>query len=341
MRMIGSSQMAAVLESIVCGRSVESNGLPAIYEPQERRMCVTTLSSAPQTPSVESLSAQPSRGRSGPQGGGAVARRLRLRVGREREGWRPRAARYLAILIVLGAWQATGAFLAPVFVSTPTRVIGAFWDLLLNGTLPRAVGSSVYILAMGIVCSGFFGIALGTIMGRIQVLERALDPLVTFGNATPSIALLPLMEVWFGQGKLSAVIFIFIIGFWQMVVNTLAGMRVVRTGYRDVGISFGMSKWEQTFRVYLPATQPFIFAGARIALAQCTVGMILAGQELGQGGLGGIVNTYGTYFETDSLIATIATTCALALALFTGLRVLQDTKFKWIRATSAGRRGSR
>ena len=300
---------------------------------------MTTLSGAPQTRSVGSLGSSSDSGEAG-SGDRNASRRVKTKSISETNSWRSRVSRYTAILVVLGAWQATGAFLAPVFLSTPTRSIAAFYDLLVNGTLPKAVASSLLILAMGIVCSGFFGVTLGTIMGRIQFLERALDPLVTFGNATPSIALLPLMEVWFGQGKLSAVIFIFIIGFWQMVVNTLAGMRVVRIGYRDVGVAFGMTKWEQTFRIYLPATQPFIFAGARIALAQCTVGMILAGQELGQGGLGGIVNTYGTYFQTDNLIATIGTTCALALAMFTSLRILQDTKFKWIRATSAGRRGA-
>ena len=41
-------------------------------------------------------------------------------------------------------------------------------------------------------------------MGRIQFLERVLDPFVTFGHATPSFALSPLMEEWFSQGKLSS-----------------------------------------------------------------------------------------------------------------------------------------
>jgi ABC-type nitrate/sulfonate/bicarbonate transport system permease component len=196
-------------------------------------------------------------------------------------------------------------------------------------------------LLIGAVCSGIIGVSIGTIMGRIQIFERALDPLVTFGNATPSIALLPLMEIWFGQGKFSAIVFLFIVGLWQMVVNTLAGMRVVRLGYRDVGIAFGMSKWEQTWKIYLPATQPFIFAGARIALAQSTVGMILAQQELGQGGLGGIADQYGTYFQTDDLIAVIAVTCAMALSLFATLRFVQARKFSWIGATTAGTRGGR
>jgi len=41
-------------------------------------------------------------------------------------------------------------------------------------------------------------------MGQIQSLERVLDPPITFGNATPSVTLPPLMEEWFGQGKLSS-----------------------------------------------------------------------------------------------------------------------------------------
>ena len=300
---------------------------------------MTTLSSAPKTPSLDSVGAQEAL----VPGGGATPRRLWRRRDEFGPTWRQRAIRYFAIIVVLGAWQATGDIfhLQPIFLSTPSSVATAFYDLMVNGTMERAVGSSIYILGLGIICSGVIGITIGTLLGRFKFLERALDPIVTFGNATPSIALLPLMEIWFGQGKLSAIIFIFIIGLWQMIVNTLAGMRVVRTGFRDVGTSFGMSHWEQTWKIYMPATQPFIFAGARISLAQCTVGMILAGQELGQGGLGGVANDYGTYFETDKLIAVIGVTCALALALFAALRLTQDIKFPWIKATSAGRRGAR
>jgi len=301
---------------------------------------MTTLSSSPKMPSLGTIGSHLSDG--SPESRDSEASSVRAKQkGLSWSRLRPRAVRYFAILVVLGAWQATGSFIAPVFLSTPTRAIAAFYALMADGTIERAVAASLFILAAGIVCAGFSGIAVGTIMGRTQMLERALDPLVSFGNATPSIALLPLMVIWFGQGKLASVVFIFIIGFWQMVVNTLAGMRVVRIGFRDVGVSFGMTKWEQTFRIYLPATQPFIFAGARIALAQCIVGMILSEQEFGQSGLGDIVNTYGMYFETNKLIAAIGATCMLALALFGSLRVLQRRKFSWIQATSANRRGAR
>lgn len=294
-----------------------------------------TTVSAPQTP-AGSVTQRPGLGQSA-----KVRRRARVYGETSADRWRARGYRYLAIAIVVGAWQATGLFMNPLFISTPAKVATAFYDLVANGVLVSGTGASLLVLAVGIVFSGVVGIGVGTLMGRISVLDRALDPLVTFGNATPSIAILPLMEIWFGQGKLSAIIFIFVIGLWQMIVNTLSGMRVVRHGFRDVGVAFGMGRWEQTWKIYLPATQPFIFAGARISLAQCTVGMILAGEELGQAGLGGLVNTYGTYLATDKLVAVIAMTCILALCLFWALRVLQDTRFRWIRATSAGRRGAR
>jgi ABC-type nitrate/sulfonate/bicarbonate transport system permease component len=115
-------------------------------------------------------------------------------------------------------------------------------------------------------------------------------------------------------------------------------VRAVRSRLTDVGKAFGMNGWTQTLRVYLPGAVPYIFVGARIALAVGAVGMILGGQEIGQTGLGGLTQNFGNYSQTDDLVATIVTTTALALLLFAGLRILQRRAFPWIAATSAGQR---
>lgn len=244
----------------------------------------------------------------------------------------------IAVIAALGLWQLTGLFLQPIFISTPSSVFPSLWDLISNGPLPRAFLSSLIEMVIGLVVASIVGIGIGLLMGRIRMLERALDPLVAFGNATPSIALLPVMEVWFGFGTTARVAFITVISVWPMLVNTHAGVRAVRGRLGDVGKTFGMNRWQQVRYIYLPGSMPFIFIGARIALAVGAVGMILGGQEIGQTGLGGLTSDFGSYSETADLVATILTTTGLALLLFAGLRQLQARAFPWIAATSAGRK---
>ena len=251
-----------------------------------------------------------------------------------------RIAQIVAVVAFLAVWQASGSFLNPLFVSTPSAVVAALGSLIGSGQLPAAFLSSLLEMVGALVIASVLGIGTGLLMGRVRLAERTLDPIVSFGNATPSIALLPVMEVWFGIGSTARVAFITVICTWPMLVNTYAGVRAVRGQYRDVGAAFGFGPWLQTWKVYLPGTMPFIFAGYRISLAVGAVGMILGGQEIGQSGLGGLTEDFGSYAETADLVATIVTTTALALTLFAVFRWFQDWRFPWVAATSVGQRGS-
>ncbi|HKX16768.1 MAG TPA: ABC transporter permease [bacterium] len=253
--------------------------------------------------------------------------------------WRPdEALRLVSVLAALAAWQASGLFLKPIFISTPLAVARDFVEIGRSGVLPRAFVQSAFEMSLGFTIAASLGITLGLLMGRIALLERTLDPFVNFFNATPTIALLPLMEIWFGIGFWARISFIVVISLWTMLINTLAGVRNVGRRYAEVGAAFGLSPYQATRQIFLPAATPYILAGARLALAQAGVGMILSGQEIGEAGLGGLTETYGSYFQTGLLIAAIVSSTALVMLAFWLLRRTQARFFPWIAATSAGRR---
>lgn len=247
----------------------------------------------------------------------------------------------LAVAAGIAIWQATGLFMNPIFISTPSLVAPGLWHLVVSGPLPADFLRSLIEMIVGLAIAGVVGIGLGLVMGRSRVLERALGPLVAFGNGTPSIALLPVMEIWFGFGEAARIAFIMVIAVWPLIVNTHAGVRAVRGRLADVGKTFGMSGWQQIRHVYLPGALPYIFVGGRISLAVGAVGMILGGQEIGESGLGGLVTILGGRAETAQLVAAILTTTGLALLLFWGLHQVRTRAFPWIAATSAGRREGR
>jgi ABC-type nitrate/sulfonate/bicarbonate transport system permease component len=247
-------------------------------------------------------------------------------------------AKVAAVAAFLAVWQASGAVISPIFVSTPSAVVSALLSMIGSGQLPAAFLHSLVEMVGGLLVASIIGIGVGLLMGRIRVVERALDPIVAFGNATPSIALLPVMEVWFGIGTIARVAFITVLCSWPLLVNTYVGVKSVRGRYTEVGKAFGLSAWQQTWQIALPGSIPFIFIGYRISLAVGAVGMILGGQEIGQSGLGGLTSIFGSYMQTANLVAAIVTTTALALLLFAAFRRFQAWRFPWIAATSAGRR---
>jgi ABC-type nitrate/sulfonate/bicarbonate transport system permease component len=252
--------------------------------------------------------------------------------------WRAELLRAAAIAAVLGAWQVSGLYLNPIFISTPWAVLVSFWQIIADGSLPRAFASSLGEMAVGIAIASAAGLGLGVAMGRVRVVERTFDPFVNFFNATPTIALLPLMEIWFGTDVRARIAFIVVICMWTLVINAYAGVRSVSRGFADVGAAFGLGRLSATWRIFVPAAVPYFLAGMRVALAQATVGMILGGQEVGESGLGGLTEEYGSFFQTDHLIAAIVASTALAMLLFSLLKLFQYRFFPWIAASAAVRR---
>lgn len=252
--------------------------------------------------------------------------------------WRAEALRIAAIALVLAAWQVSGLVLNPIFIATPLTVLRAFAAMIADGSLPSAFASSLSEMVIGLLIAMVLGFGLGIAMGRVRLVEKLFDPFVSFFNATPTIALLPLMEIWFGVDLGARVAFITVICLWTLVINALAGVRNVRRGYADVGVAFGLGTWDQTRKIFIPAAMPYILTGTRVALAQAAVGMILGGQEVGESGLGGLTETFGSFFQTDYLIAAIITSTGLAMMLFGVLKLAQYRFFPWIAASAAERR---
>ncbi|MBO0732219.1 MAG: ABC transporter permease subunit [Acidimicrobiaceae bacterium] len=253
-----------------------------------------------------------------------------------------RGSGLIAVVCFIGLWQWYGSSYAHAsfLFSRPSTVASSFAHVVGNMQLPRAFADSVAEEAVGFAIAAALAIGVGALMGRVRYVEFALDPLVTIGIATPVIVLLPVMENWFGFGSTSRVAFIVVLSVWPILINTWSGIATMGAAYHLVGRSLGLGRLQQLRMIILPAAAPYIFAGLRLGLANATLAMVVAGQEVGDAGLGGLTEIYGQQGEVGQLIAVILSSTALALLLFWLLRVVERRGFSWIAATGAGGAGA-
>jgi NitT/TauT family transport system permease protein len=264
--------------------------------------------------------------------------KARRTLGGMLRNWNGRGIGLLAVLVLIGAWQWYGNSYpnALYLFSTPTAVATAFGHAVGNLQLPDAFGESLGEELIGFAIASVLAISVGTAMGRVKYLEFTLDPLVTLGIATPVVVLLPVLEDWFATGYVVRVAFIVVLSVWPLLVNTWSGVRNMSATYELVGRAFKLGRMQRLLKVVLPAAAPYIFAGLRLSLAMATLGMVLAGQEVGDAGLGGLTEIYGQQGTVGPLVATIISATALALLLFAMLRVCERKFFPWIHDMSAG-----
>ena len=80
-------------------------------------------------------------------------------------------------------------------------------------------------LGTGFGIAAVVGIVIGILMGRSSVCRRVLNPYVSFFQATPLIALTPLVVIWTGIGFESEVLITVLLAVWSIIINTAEGVR--------------------------------------------------------------------------------------------------------------------
>lgn len=242
----------------------------------------------------------------------------------------------VSLVIFFGLWQMSGNWVKPIYFSTPSQVVSSFFSMIASGELIAATAQTLLIVAIGLGLAAIVGISVGLLIGRSHRARQTIAPLISMAIAAPFVALLPLMEIWFGLGLVARVAFTFILCIWMVIINTYIGVSSLSDSYNELAESMSLSRYETLRYVVLPGASPFIFAGLRIAAAQAIVGAVLAGQEVGQAGLGGLANSYGSFFQTPQLLATITASTILAFFLFGLLRFYQNLRSPWIHDTGQG-----
>lgn len=227
------------------------------------------------------------------------------------------------------AWEVYGRSLNPIFLSYPTAVAGAFAELILNGRLLGATFQSLSALGIGFSVSIVSGVVVGLLMGRYRTVYHALDPFIIALYNTPSVALIPLIQLWFGLGLQAKVVIVILSAFFPIVINTFAGVRNTSRGMVDVVRAFGASERQVMTKVVVPGAVPFIMAGMRLAVGRAVIGVVVAEFFTAVTGLGGLIIVFSNSFATAKLFVPVITLVVLGLALTSVARALEARFATW------------
>ena len=242
-----------------------------------------------------------------------------------------------SVVVFLIGWQWVGAHTNPILFATPGAVALAFVDMLRTGDLQEGFKLATMDLVTGYVLAVVVGVVLGVLMGRNRLLEKVLNPYINFMQATPLVALVPLIVIWLGIQFPARVAVVFILAVWSVMINTSTGVKGIPRVLMDVARVYHLSEMRIMREIALPNAVPHIFAGLRIALGKALIGMVIAEMEISIVGLGGLLSDYGNQFKTDYLLAGIFTASIVGVITAILLEWSLARFFPWVAATSAQR----
>ena len=215
----------------------------------------------------------------------------------------------------------------PVFILPPPEVVAArFVRAWTDGTIPPHFGSTLQEVILGFLVGAGLALVIGYGLARSVLVGRLLSPYLVAAQATPILALAPLLALWFGAGLLSKVIICSLIVFFQVAVATMVGVRSVDANLLELGRSLRATRRQIVATLEIPAALPSILGGMRVGVTLAVVGAIVGEWAGADRGLGVLVNlARGSLFDIPLMFATLLTIALLGVVLY-GFVVLTERR---------------
>ena len=222
---------------------------------------------------------------------------------------------------------------SPLLFPSIFDVLSQFW--LSAGELFLRVGVTFSYIGYAMGISLFLSFFLTYLSMKSEGVASVMEMILAMMHPLPSVALLPLLIIWFGLGSLSLLIVVLNSALWPIFLNAYTGFRTVHQTYVEVGRNIGLRGLKLFWHVVLPSALPYLITGFEISWARSWRAAIAVelvfGAATTSGGIGWTI--YMSYFdmETPLMIASILTIAVVGvLAEKLGMENLEKrTILKW------------
>ncbi|MFD1210830.1 ABC transporter permease [Arthrobacter sp. GCM10027362] len=229
---------------------------------------------------------------------------------RTAQQWSVRLPQFLIVIAFLVLWEiGAGRFVDDLLISRPSEIFPELWSWIVDGDLLYHAASTFKDSALGLLCGGLAGLAVGCILGQSKKLAVIFEPFITALYTMPKHALIPLFIMWVGINSELRVLTSSTIVFFLIFNNTSFGIRDVSTALVNSVRVMGGSSADVLFRVSLPSALIWVVAAMKLAVPQAIVGVVVAEMLAGDRGLGflvamnaGTFNTAGTFAAITALL---------------------------------------
>ena len=237
--------------------------------------------------------------------------------GRRVTGMLGPTAASLAVFLV--AWQAIVALggYPPFILPGPLTVAQRFARAWTDGTMWPHFTTTIVEILLGFAIGASLALVVGVVLARSRLAERLLSPYLVAAQATPILALAPLIALWFGTGLPSKLVITTLIVFFPVAVATMVGVRSVDPRLIEMARAFRATNAQVVRRVEIPAALPAILGGMRVGITLAVIGAIIGEWAGGDRGLGVLINVArGSLFDIPLMFATLATLALVGVSLY-------------------------
>ncbi len=181
---------------------------------------------------------------------------------------------------------------------------------------------------VGFGLGALLGIVLAILIVHVRTLERSLMPWIVSSQTIPILAIAPIIIVVLGSigvtGLLPKSIISAYLCFFPVTIGMVKGLESPDRIQRDLMRTYSASVPQTLWKLRLPASLPFLFAGLKVAAAISLVGAIVGELPTGaQAGLGARLLAGSYYGQTIQIWAALFGAAIVASLLVAAVALVE------------------
>ena len=237
----------------------------------------------------------------------------------------------IGVAIVVAAWEICGRALGNMLLAPPSVVVPLLFELIMEGRILPALMSSMGQMLIGFLLACAIGMPLGTLMGRVRVIDALVHPWVGMLVVTSIAALVPIVMLLLGTGFAMRIAIVFAGSVGYIILTAYHGARAIDVRYVNVARSFSIEGIALYKKVLLPALYPYLITGARLGLVHAIRAMIMA-EMFVISGYGGLIFQTGLDLSVAPLLAYLLLLMIVSTSATTILQKIGDATAPWYAA---------
>ena len=217
---------------------------------------------------------------------------MSYRASAARDEIRPRTDRMLRVLLPIlvlalgiAVWELVVRLndIPPYVLPAPLLVFSTLvsdWGILFASLLVTLTTT-----LEGFALAVIGGVGLAILFNQSRLIEYSLYPYAVILQVTPIVAIAPLLRVYLPQ-QAAVLACAWIVAFFPVLANTTLGLNSIDHNLVDLFRLYGATRRQVLWELKLPAAQPYMLGGFKIAGGLSLIGAVVAEIAAGSAGAG-------------------------------------------------------
>lgn len=235
----------------------------------------------------------------------------------------------ITFILVIGIWEAI------VFIYKIQEIILPAPHQILNSILSNFniliyhTSVTSFEAIIGFLAGSFISIVIAVIFIHLPCMKKSFYPYAIILQATPVLALAPLLILWFGNGIMSKIVMAGLVAFFPVLVGAVKGFSSIKDESIDVFNSISATKSQIFFKLRVPSSLKFIFPALKISVTFAVIGATIAEFTGASEGIGHLIITSSYYLDTSLMFSSILMISLVGIALFYFISFLEKHLVFW------------